>query len=230
MYPITLRGTRAMMKMQLLAPEIKKLQIKFKVQPSMSNAERQELRQRQQQEMMVLYKENNASPTGGCLPMFLQFPIFIILYGTIRGLIHQRVINGILHPDPLYVSHGSQIYLAIQHANGRLFSFGLNLADSVRTPGLHWGARTALAAMIVIAVAVQYIQMKQLNGWNPAGAAANPQMQQMQRFFPLIFAVIYISIPAGVNIYFVVSGLFRVAQQEMMFRRDPHIRSTFKDL
>jgi len=233
-FPITLRGTRGMMKMQLLAPELKKLQNKYKVVPGMSAAERQDMRQRQQQEMMAVYKENNVSPAGGCLPMLMQFPIFIILYGTVRGLIHQRLVGtgklAHLVPDPLYISHGSKIYQAIQASGGQLKSFGINLADSVRTPGLPWTQKIPLIAMILIAILLQYVQMKQLSGRNPAAAAANPQMQQMQKFLPLIFAVIYISIPAAVNVYFIVSSLFRIGQQEVMYRRDPHIQASLAKL
>jgi len=35
---------------------------------------------------MALYRENGVNPTGGCLPMFLQFPILIVLYDVVRGL------------------------------------------------------------------------------------------------------------------------------------------------
>lgn len=233
-FPITLRGTRGMMKMQLLAPELKKLQTKYKVVPGMSVAERQDMRQRQQQEMMAVYKENNVSPAGGCLPMLMQFPIFIILYGTVRGLIHQQLVGtgklAHLVPDPLYISHSSKIYHAIQASGGQLKSFGVNLADSVRTSGLSGTQKIPLIAMILIAILLQYIQMKQLSGRNPAAAAANPQMQQMQKFLPLVFAVIYISIPAAVNVYFIVSSLFRIAQQEVMYRRDPHIQASLAKL
>ena len=235
-FPITRRGTRSMMKMQILAPEMKKLQAKYKVQPGMSVQERQETRQRLNEEMMALYKENNVSPTGGCLPMLLQFPIFWILYGTIRGLTHE-VTSGVAgasvaHPKllPLYINEGSRLYQDIVHAGGKLEAFGINLADSVRTPGLSWAAKTPFIALILVAIALQYIQMKQLSGRNPAAAQANPQMQQMQKVFPIIFAVIYISIPAGVNVYFIVSSLFRIAQQEYMYRRDPAIRESMEHL
>src|ERR1700728_3736988 len=57
-FPITRRGTRSMMRMQLLAPELKKLQARFKAPAGATAAERSELRQRQQEEMMALYKEN----------------------------------------------------------------------------------------------------------------------------------------------------------------------------
>ncbi len=71
---------------------------------------------------------------------------------------------------------------------------------------------------MAVAIGLQYLQMRQLNSRNPGAAQANPQMQMMQRYMPLIFAVIYIRISAGVNIYFVVSSLCRIGIQEGIFR------------
>jgi YidC/Oxa1 family membrane protein insertase len=229
-FPITLKGTRGMMKMQLLAPELKKMQAKYKAQPGMSSAERTDLRTRQQQEMMAIYKENNVSPAGGCVPMLLQFPIFLILYGTVKGLIHVTGKAPHLVPDPLYISHTSKIFTSIEASHGALMSFGINLADSVRTSGLSGVQKIPFVVMILVAIFLQYIQMKQLSGRNPAAAAANPQMQQMQKVMPLIFAVIYISIPAAVNVYFIISSLFRICQQEVMYRRDPQIQASLAKL
>jgi len=243
-FPITRRATRSMMKMQLLAPELKKIQTRYKVPPGTPLAERQEARQRLNEEMMALYRENNVSPTGGCLPMLLQLPIFWILYGTIRGLIHLKTFPTVAaarawckHPvsakacvQPLYISHSSSLFHAVIRANGKLMAFGINMADSVRSAGLSWGEKAPLIALILIAIALQYIQIKQVSGRNAAAAAANPQMQQMQKIMPIIFAVIYIAIPAGVNVYFIVSSLFRIGQQEYMYRRDPHIRESLSRL
>jgi hypothetical protein len=65
---------------------------------------------------------------------------------------------------------------------------------------------------------LQYYQMKQMNSRNPQAAAANPQMQTMQKFFPIIFGVIYLRVPAGATIYMVVSSAMRIGTQEVMFR------------
>ena len=65
---------------------------------------------------------------------------------------------------------------------------------------------------------LQYYQMKQMNSRNPQAAAANPQMQTMQKFFPIIFGVIYLKVPAGATIYMVVSSAMRIGTQEVMFR------------
>ena len=244
-FPITRKSTRSMMKMQLLAPELKKIQARYKTPPGTPLAEKQEARQHLNEEMMALYRENNVSPTGGCLPMLLQLPIFWILYGTIRGLIHldtfasakaarafgcKHIVDVKSCIEPLYINHSSSLYNAVIHAGGKLMAFGINMADSVRTAGLTWGEKAPLIALILVAIVLQYIQIKQMSGRNAAAAAANPQMQQMQKIMPIIFAVIYIAIPAGVNVYFIVSSIFRIGQQEYMYRRDPHIRESLSKL
>ena len=73
--PLTVKSTKSMVAMQRVSPEMKKLQQKYK-------GDRQTLNE----EMMKLYKEHGVNPAGGCLPMFAQFPVFIILYGVIQGL------------------------------------------------------------------------------------------------------------------------------------------------
>ncbi|HVX20818.1 MAG TPA: YidC/Oxa1 family membrane protein insertase [Acidimicrobiales bacterium] len=75
--PLTVKSTKSMVAMQALQPELQKLRQKYK------GAEN---REQLNQEMMRLYKEHGVSPTGGCLPMFLQMPALIVLYDTIRGL------------------------------------------------------------------------------------------------------------------------------------------------
>jgi YidC/Oxa1 family membrane protein insertase len=73
--PLTLKGTRSMMMMQQLMPEQKKLQNRYK-----------DDRQKYNEELLKFYKENNISPLGGCLPLMVQMPIFIVLYAVLRGL------------------------------------------------------------------------------------------------------------------------------------------------
>ena len=72
--------------------------------------------------------------------------------------------------------------------------------------------------LIAAAMFLQYYQMKQMNSRNPQAAAANPQMQTMQKFFPIIFGFIYLRVPAGATIYMVVSSAMRIGTQEVMFR------------
>ena len=71
--PLTVRQIRSMARMQQLAPEMKAIQAKYK-----------EDKQRQQQEMMKFYKENNVNPLSSCLPLAAQLPVFISLYYMLR--------------------------------------------------------------------------------------------------------------------------------------------------
>lgn len=76
--PLTIKQTRSTLVMSEIQPDVKKLQEKYKNDP-----------QKSQEEMMKLYKEKGASPFSGCLPMLIQWPIFIALYfvfSTMTGL------------------------------------------------------------------------------------------------------------------------------------------------
>jgi YidC/Oxa1 family membrane protein insertase len=204
--PLTVKSTKSMVSMQRLSPELKKLQQKYK-------GDRQKLNE----EMMNLYKEHGVNPAGGCLPMLIQFPVFIILYDVIRGLTNTVRVHHHLVAAPRYIGHNTSLYKNLVKEAGKMPAFGIDLAQKVLGHP-HLTAAIPYALLIVIAIALQYLQMRQLNSRNPAAAQANPQAQMMQRYMPIIFAVIYINISAGVNIYFIVSSLCRIGLQEAVFR------------
>lgn len=206
--PLTVKSTKSTIKMQRVAPELKKIQAKYKGDRVTLN-----------EEMMKLYKEHGINPAGGCLPMLIQLPVFVVLYGVIRGLTSTvKGKNGVLHARPDYVSHSTRLYHDLIASNGHMKAFGLDLGNNLFSHHSSWVGAIPYGAIVAIAIGLQYLQMRQLNSRNPGAAQANPQMQMMQRYMPLIFAVIYIRISAGVNIYFVVSSLCRIGIQEGIFR------------
>ena len=90
---------RSMRAMSVLKPEVEKIQKKYK-----------EDRQRQQVEIMALYKAHKVSPLSGCLPMLLQMPIWFALYRTlmVAAELYQAPfvpgwIDDLTSPDPFYV-------------------------------------------------------------------------------------------------------------------------------
>ncbi len=228
-FPLTRKGTRSMMQMQLLQPELMKMRNKYKKKPGMTPEERREVTTKQQEEMMALYRENGVSPTGGCLPMFMQFPVFIVLYNTIRGLTHTITVKGRVVSNPEFINTKTRLYQNLVHSGGRKEAFGLNLADSVRSHQAHWVDVIPFIVVILVAVALQYVSIWQITNRNPQ-AGANQQMQQIQKFMPLIFVFIYIEFPAGVGLYFIVSSMFRIGQQEWMYKKDPHILESMRKL
>jgi YidC/Oxa1 family membrane protein insertase len=215
-----------MLAMQRLQPEMKKLQAKYK------GPENRELLN---QEMMRLYKDNGTSPFGACLPSLLQMPFLIVLYSLIRGLSNtvtrgheylnaagqSAVCKAQTCGAPRYIPTHSQMHSALVLSKGQMqWWFGMDLSAY---PLSHHGVSQALLTipylvLIGAAMFLQYYQMRQMNSRNPQAAAANPQMQTMQKFFPIIFGFIYLKVPAGATIYMVVSSAMRIGTQEVMFR------------
>jgi YidC/Oxa1 family membrane protein insertase len=71
--PLTVRQIHSMQSLQKHMPEMKAIQQKYKQD-----------KQRQQQELMKFYRENNINPAASCLPILFQFPVFIALYLVLR--------------------------------------------------------------------------------------------------------------------------------------------------
>jgi YidC/Oxa1 family membrane protein insertase len=221
--PVTVKSTKSMLAMQRLQPEMKKLQAKYK------GPENRELLN---QEMMKLYKENGTSPFGACLPSLLQMPFLIVLYTLIRGLSTTKNVNGHVIGAPRYIPTNSQMaHDLVVHQGQMHWWFGMDLSsypfsNHTMDPFTHVVTTSISQAVLVIpylvlivaAMFLQYYQMRQMNSRNPQAAAANPQMQTMQKFFPIIFGFIYLKVPAGATIYMVVSSAMRIATQEVMFK------------
>ena len=223
--PLTLKSTRSMLAMQALQPEMKALQAKHK------GGDRQKLNE----EMMALYKEHKVNPVAGCLPMILQMPVFLVMYRVIRGLIHKWTViagtDGTTTFDtkpksgPKYLDKGSELFRALKQAADpktgvvRMKSFGIDLAHSASEK--HGSFTKALPFFIIVALVVftQYIQTRQTMARNTK--AATQQQQVLLKVMPGIFGLISLSIPAAVNVYFLVSALFRVSQTAAMYRFDP---------
>ena len=81
--PLTFKSVKSMQKLQVLQPEMKKIQERYK-----------DDKQRMNQEMMKFYQENKVNPLGSCLPLLLQIPFFIALFELLRSESFQADIAG----------------------------------------------------------------------------------------------------------------------------------------
>jgi YidC/Oxa1 family membrane protein insertase len=221
--PLTVKSTKNMAAMQALAPEMKKLQQKYK------GADKAQMNE----EMMRLYKEHNVNPASGCLPMLLQMPAFFILYSVIRGMTNtvttytyhtatltgKKVATAHVVADPRYIPNPSKMRTDIIAAHGQLNSFGMNFAQKLLSH--HDSIWIAIPYLVLVAAAVglQYLQMSRLNARNPGAQQANPQAAMMQKYMPLIFGFIYLNVAAILNVYFIVSSAIRILTQEILFRK-----------
>ncbi len=220
--PLTLKGTRSMIKMQEMQPELKKLQEKHK-----------DDREKLNEEMMAFYKDNGINPVAGCLPTLIQIPVFIVLYQVIRGLTSRvgglgsetgGAMVGREFPakptfDPKYINHDTPLYQDLSGTN-EMLSWGLDLSITP-SQAISEGLVSALPylALIVVVGVSSWYQQKQIQGRRrPGQADVNPQQQAIMKVLPFMLPVISFSMPTALVIYFVFSNLYRVAQQSWITR------------
>ena len=215
--PLTIKQTRSMLVMQKLQPEMKKLQEQHKND-----------RQALNEAVMALYKEHNASPLGGCLPMLLPFPLFIALLRVLEGLSHTvtTTVNGVKVTTavPKYLTAHTKMAQDIVKAHGQLDAFGMNLAKSARNVGGGFAHTLPYFVLLLVMVGTQFYQQYQLTSRNPA-AKSQPGQAAMMKFIPLFFGLISLNFPAGVVVYWTVSNIIRIGQQWALYRYDPKVKA-----
>ena len=201
--PFTLKGTRSMIQMQRLQPEMKRLQLKHK-----------DDRQKLNEELMAFYKENNLNPLGGCLPLLLQTPIFIILYNVIQGLTRKGD-GGTFNPK--YLDDTAKLFTDLSGVD-KMMAFGVDLAESA-SKSLSQGFVEGLphVALVAIVAVSSYYQQKQIQSRNP-DAEIPAQQKMLMRLFPAMFVVISFVTPSALVVYFVTSNLYRIGMQAYITR------------
>jgi YidC/Oxa1 family membrane protein insertase len=199
LYPLTAKQARSMIAMQRVQPEIKKLQAKYK-----------DDKQKLNEEMMKFYKENKINPFGGCLPLLAQMPIFISLFRVLHDPEKYTPVTSAFHQNMCVGPGGSCKVVEMPF-------FGMDLSLSAGSP--HGSFASALPYWILVGLVVvtAYLQQRQTMKNNPGGA--NPQAQIIGKVMPLVFAFISINLPAGVVLYFFVSNLWQMGQQELIIRK-----------
>lgn len=211
LFPLNAKGMRSMAAMSKLNPELQKLKAKHKNDREALNAE-----------TMALFKEHGANPVGGCLPLLLQMPVLFVMYNVISGLT-RRGKDGTF--DPKYLDKGSELYRDLSGSK-QMMAFGLDLAESASDVlKVSFVAAIPFLILIVGQVASSYYQQRMISRRNPqANNDDNPmakQMQQMTKIMPLMFLVFGFTLPAGLNVYFLISSIFRIGQQTLIYKMDP---------
>jgi YidC/Oxa1 family membrane protein insertase len=213
LYPIMARSTKSMRKMQQLQPYVKKLQEKNK-------GDRQKL----SEEQMALFKANNVSPISGCLPLIIQMPILLAMFRVING---GRGSGEAGTPSTKYLPPDSELTADLNQSTvqdpGAASFLGMNLAMTPFQAVSEFGVLRSLPYFVIVALIVLtgWYQQRQIQARNAgSGQQDVPQaMRTMTRVFPIFFGLISISLPAGVNIYFLTSNLFQIGQQYLIIKQ-----------
>jgi YidC/Oxa1 family membrane protein insertase len=223
--PLTLKSTKSMLQMQRLQPELKAIQNRYK-----------DDRPKMNEELMAFYQENGINPLGGCLPMLIQLPIFLVLFRVVQGITRRATNIGTqfgwtagrtgsgasaevearetteLMFDPENLPIGSQMYVDLTNEN-EMVSWSIDLSRSAQQV-LSESVISALPylLLIVIVLVSSLYQQRQIQGRN-TGAQVNPQQQMIMKILPFMLPVFSFTMPAALVIYFVVSNLYRIGQQ-----------------
>jgi YidC/Oxa1 family membrane protein insertase len=203
LFPLTAKQARSMQKMQLIQPELKRLQAQYKND-----------RQKLNEEIMKFYKENQVNPMAGCLPLVLQMPIFFALY---QVLISPQ--KRLPTDSKLYQAFCGDLPVSQCKDPKGLSFLGMDLGEAAAK--VSGGFVDALPYFLLIALVVVtgYLQFKQTQSRQTT--QANPQMAMMGKIFPVMFAFISYSLPSGVVLYFLVSNAWQIGQQALIFRTMP---------
>jgi YidC/Oxa1 family membrane protein insertase len=190
MFPIAQKQFASMAAMKAVQPKMKQIQERFK-----------DDKQRQQQELMKLYKDEKVNPLAGCLPMLIQIPIFFALYKVLVLAIEMRHepfvlwIRDLSAPDPAHI----------------LNLFGLLPYEVV--------GFLAIGPLAVLLGITMWLTFK----LNPA--AMDPVQQQMFAIMPWILMFVMAPFAAGLLLYWVTSNVLTLAQQTYLYSRHPQLKA-----
>ncbi|MCE7795178.1 membrane protein insertase YidC [Sphingobium sufflavum] len=189
MFPVAQRQFASMAQMRAVQPKMKAIQEKYKNDKA-----------KQQQEIMELYKREKVNPLAGCLPIFLQIPVFFALYKVLTLTIEMRHqpfalwIKDLSAPDPLHI----------------LNLFGL----LPFTPPAFLG----IGVLAVLLGITMFLQFR----LNPAPMDAT--QKQVFAIMPWMMMFVMAPFATGLLIYWITSNILTVAQQQWLYRRHPALK------
>jgi len=193
MFPIAQKQFSSMAGMRAVQPKMKEIQERYKAdKPKM------------QQEVLALYQREKVNPLAGCLPIFLQIPIFYALYKVLMLSVEMRHepfalwLQDLSAPDPLTP---------------------VNLFGLLAFTPPSWLAIGILPILLGITM---WLQFK----LNPA--QMDPMQQKIFGIMPWIFMVIMAPFAAGLQLYWVTSNILTIAQQKWLYSRDPRLKEQAK--
>jgi YidC/Oxa1 family membrane protein insertase len=180
--PLSQKSMKSMRDMQRLQPQMAKLREKFK-----------DDRERLNKEMMELYRRHRVNPLGGCLPMLLQFPVFIGLYQALNQSIELR------------------------HAKLGLWVRDLSAHECYPWPGQQPTLGCNDLSVMGLSIPVLVILMggsMLLQQWLSPSTGMDPAQQRMMMvLMPVMFTVMFVNFPSGLVLYWLVNNLLTIGQQ-----------------
>src|SRR5207302_186947 len=161
-------------------------------------------KQRQQQEIMKFYKENEVNPFASCLPLVAQIPVFIGLFYMLRTTLRKDICPGVQLAYQAHHGHGATTPCGAGHGAGFLFIPDLT---NKATGG------------VLITLLVLYVGSQLLSSLMMQTPTMDKNQRRIMLLLPLFFVVIVISFPAGLLVYWITTNFWTIGQQYVIKRR-----------
>jgi YidC/Oxa1 family membrane protein insertase len=205
--PIFVRQIKSQRRMQEVAPQLKKIQDKYRGKKDQFS------REAMSRETMELYKKTGTNPLSSCLPLLIQMPIFFSLFSVLHNAQTGIVGIGLLNKQ-LSNSFGTSslfgvapLHLAISTADGNVYVIVIAVV------------------MVILMTASQFITQLQIMSKNQSAEMKASPMYRQQRMLlyilPLVFAFSGYSFPLGVMFYWLTTNLWTMGQQFLVIRNMP---------
>ena len=213
MIPLFVRQIKSQRKMMEIAPELRKVQEKYK-------GKRDQLsREAMSRETMALYKKHGTTPVSSCLPLLVQMPVFFALFSVLNDVTRHAQAGiggvGLLNAE-----------LTQEFYDAKLF--GVASLHETLIDAINSGNTTAiiiLVTLVVLMIASQFFTQLQIISKNLSPEAKTGQAYQMQKImlYVLPFAFVFSGVffPLSVVIYWFVSNLWTMGQQFLVIREMP---------
>lgn len=214
--PLFVKQIKSQRKMMEIAPELRKVQEKYKGKKDQLS------REAMSRETMALYKKHGTSPVSSCLPLLVQMPIFFALFSVLNDVTRhaQAGVGGV---GPLNAELTQEFY------NAKLFGVA-SLHDTLigaweaQAPG--WQVTVGiLLVLVVLMIVSQFFTQLQIISKNLSPEAKTGQAYQMQKIMlyilPLAFIFSGVFFPLGVVIYWFTSNVWTMVQQFVVIRNLP---------
>jgi YidC/Oxa1 family membrane protein insertase len=197
--PLFVKQIKAQRALQILQPEIKAVQKRFK-----------DDRQKQSEELMKLYRENGTNPFSSCLPILLQMPIFFALFHVLSYGVQKETPIPPMTQALVESAHDATLL-------GAPISATFIGTDETRV-------KVVSLVLIILMSLTTFITQRQLLVKGVANADSNPFLKQQRILvyvFPVMFAVFGINFPIGVLVYWLTTNLWSMGQQFYVIRNNP---------
>lgn len=213
--PIFVKQIKSQRKMLEVAPQLKKIQDKYKGKKDQFS------REAMSRETMALYKRTGTNPMASCLPLLIQMPIFFALFSVLNDAQRSNAGVGPLNQE-LATSFGDATLFGVAPLHDTFAQ-----QWTLWTAGLDFNLAVMIiaATMVILMTASQFFTQLQIVSKNMSPETkASPMFKQqkiMLYLLPLVFAFSGVAFPLGVMFYWLTSNIWTMAQQFLVIRNMP---------